>query len=87
MECTAGEKYDNEQRKCTDCEVGKVSEAGSGSCTLCPQGTKKGDKSKILVPSSRKYITNFPSFCLIQIAANKAYLCNPNFESANRVQD
>ena len=42
--CTAGQRYVDGQ--CKDCGDGEVSEAGSGSCNLCPQGTKKGLTAK-----------------------------------------
>ena len=38
--CPAGQMFADGQ--CKYCDDGEVSVAGSGSCNLCPQGTKKG---------------------------------------------
>ena len=42
--CPAGQMFADGQ--CKDCKAGEVSEAGSGSCNLCPQGTRKGLTAK-----------------------------------------
>ena len=44
--CPAGQMFADGQ--CKDCKAGEVSEAGSGSCNLCPQGTKKGYTANFL---------------------------------------